>query len=208
MASRQRKYNSKSRPIGTRRIKVLFLISVEGAVTEQQYFKKFNDDNSIIKIACINNNSRSSPKDVLNELKKKLKKTELRKGDEAWLVIDKDQWSDGQLTELYKWTEEKSNYYFALSNPNFEYWLLLHFEDPSGHKTARECKEKLKRYLPNYNKSIPISRFTEDRIRAAVKRAEQQDVPQCKDWPKNPGTTVYRLINHIHEARAKHLNGS
>jgi len=208
MASRQRKYNSKSRPIGTRRIKVLFLISVEGAVTEQQYFKMFNDDNSIITIECINNNSRSSPKDVLSELKKKLNKTELRKGDEAWLVVDKDQWPDGHLNELFKWTEEKSNYYFALSNPNFEYWLLLHFEDPSGHKTAKACTEKLKRYLPNYNKSIPISRFTEDRIRAAVKRAEQQDVPQCKDWPKNSGTTVYRLINHIYEARAKHLNGS
>lgn len=205
MAPRQRKYNS--RPLGTRRIKALFLISVEGAVTEQQYFNKFNDDNSIIQIECINNNNRSSPKSVLSEIKKKLTKTELRKEDEAWLVVDKDQWSDVQLNELYIWSEEKANYYFALSNPNFEYWLLLHFEDPSGHKTARACKERLNKHLGDYDKKIPYGQFTEDRIHIAVKRAEQQDSPQCKDWPKNTGTTVYRLIKHIYEARAKHLAG-
>lgn len=183
-----------------RRIKVLFLISVEGAVTEKQYFNMFNDDNSIIQIECINNN-RSSPNDVLSELKKKLTKSELRKGDEAWLVVDKDQWNDEQLNELFVWTEGKPNYYFALSNPNFEYWLLLHFEDLSGHKTAKVCMERLRRHLPNYDKSISVGKFTEDRIKAAVKRAEQQDRPQCKDWPRKTGTTIYRLIQHIDEAR-------
>ncbi len=208
MASRQRKYNSKSRPIGTRRIKVLFLISVEGAVTEQQYFNMFSGDNPIIRIACISNKYRNSPKDVLSEIKKKLTKTDLRKEDEAWLVVDKDQWTDEQLNSLYKWSEEKPNYYFALSNPNFEYWLLLHFEDPSGHKPAKVCKERLNKHLGNYDKKISCGQFPEESIRLAVKRAEQQDVPQCKDWPKDTGTTVYRLINHIYEARAKHLKGS
>jgi hypothetical protein len=204
MAPRPRKYQ---RPLGTRRQKVLFLISVEGAVTEQQYFNMFNDQSSIIQIECISNKYRNSPKDVLSEIKKKLTKTDLRKEDEAWLVVDKDQWTDEQLNALYKWSEEKPNYYFALSNPNFEYWLLLHFEDLSGHKTAKVCKERLNKHLGDYNKRISCGQFTEERISLAVKRAEQQDCPQCKDWPKNTGTTVYRLINNIYEAKAKHRNG-
>lgn len=60
MAPKQRKYNRKSRPIGTRRIKVLFLVSVEGAITEKQYFNMFNDDTSIIQIECINSNHSST----------------------------------------------------------------------------------------------------------------------------------------------------
>jgi len=68
--------------------------------------------------------------------------------------------------------------------------------------------ERLKKHLGDYDKSISRGRFPEEHIRLAVKRAEQQDCPQCKEWPKNTGTTVYRLINHIYKAREKHLAGS
>ena len=56
----------------------------------------------------------------------------LKPSDEAWLVVDKDQWTDEQLTQLHQWSLQQENYGFALSNPKFEYWLLLHFEDGTG----------------------------------------------------------------------------
>ena len=64
---------------------------------------------------------------------------------EAWLVVDKDQWTDDQLIKLLEWSQKADNYGFALSNPKFEYWLLLHFEDASGVKNSRDCVEH-KRY--------------------------------------------------------------
>lgn len=52
----------------------------------------------------------------------------LKSSDEAWLVVDKDQWTEEQLRQLHQWSLQQANYGFALSNPKFEYWLLLHFE--------------------------------------------------------------------------------
>jgi hypothetical protein len=60
---------------------------------------------------------------------KYLKEQRLLKTDEAWLAVDKDIWIDSQLQELHQWPQEAQNHGFALSNPSFEYWLLLHFED-------------------------------------------------------------------------------
>jgi len=39
--------------------------------------------------------------------------------------------------------------------------------------------------------------MTTERIRNAIKRAEQKDKPLCSDWPKSTGTTVYRLVKKI-----------
>ena len=67
----------------------------------------------------------------------------LKKSDEAWLVVDKDQWTDEQLSQLHQWSLKAKNYGFALSNPKFEFWLLLHFEDGSGVSSSQICSQKL-----------------------------------------------------------------
>jgi hypothetical protein len=121
----------------------------------------------------------------------------LRKSDEAWLVVDKDNWTDGQLSELHAWSTKKKNYGFALSNPKFEYWLLLHFENGAGVSSSRDCSERLKRYLPDYDKGIDTRNITESMLDDAIRRARSRDTPPCADWPRNVGTTVYRLIEKI-----------
>jgi hypothetical protein len=73
-----------------------------------------------------------------------LRQESLKKSDEAWLVVDKDQWSNEQLEQLLRWAQGSDNYGFALSNPKFEYWLLLHFEDGEGISSSRACLERLK----------------------------------------------------------------
>lgn len=86
----------------------------------------------------------------------------------------------------------------ALSNPKFEYWLLLHFEDGDGIASPRDCSERLKRRLPGYEKGIDARKITRDRIDVAIRRARQRDNPPCADWPHVlGGTTVYRLVENI-----------
>ena len=82
-------------------------------------------------IHCVTSNKNSAPHSVLTRMKKYLESNvnKLSKNDQAWLVIDKDCWSDEQLDKLLQWTKEKKNHHLAVSNPNFEYWLLLHFEN-------------------------------------------------------------------------------
>lgn len=131
-------------------------------------------------------------------MKEHIKQEGLKTSDEAWLIVDKDQWSDGDLDQLHAWAQGRENYGFALSNPQFEYWLLLHFEDGHDITSGQECITRLKRYLPDYDKGIEGRKVSMAQIEAAVRRAEQRDNPPCEDWPRRPGsTTVYRLVRKL-----------
>lgn len=85
-----------------------------------------------------------------------------------------------------------------LSNPKFEYWILLHFEEGTNISSSRECSDRLKRWLPDYDKGIKPRGFTIQMISSAVRRAKIRDNPPCPDWPRTgSGTTVYRLVEKL-----------
>jgi hypothetical protein len=113
------------------------------------------------------------------------------------IVVDKDDWTEDQLMELLKWVKKSKNYGFALSNPNFEYWLLLHFEDGKGIANSQECLTRLKRHSPNYKKDIDCKKITLELIIKAITRAKQRDVNRSNDLPQVWNKTVYTLIKKI-----------
>lgn len=185
------------RPVGTRLYRKLFIIAAEGTKTEPQYFKMFNNRESVVQVTCLRSRG-SAPPNILKQMKKSLKNKSLKKSDEAWIVVDKDKWTEDQLQELYSWSQNKQNYGFALSNPKFEYWLLLHFEDGKRIRHAKHCSDRLKKHVPNYQKEIYQRKFTPESIKQAVKRAKKRDWPPCQDWPRKLGqTTVYRLVKKL-----------
>jgi len=187
-----------------RRYRKMFLLAVEGSKTEPQYFAIFNNQNSVIRIKCLKNKHDSAPLQVLDRMKTQLKKEELKRTDEAWLVVDKDQWTDDQLSQLHQWAQEADNYGFALSNPKFEFWLLLHFEDGKGVNTSQICSQKLSSYIPGYDKGIDARKISEEMVYDAIRRAKQRDTPPCSDWPQVTGTTVYKLVENILASHHKH----
>lgn len=197
MPPRRRQFQ---RPLGERRYRKLFVIAAEGVKTEPQYFSLFTDQKSVIRVNCLKGKHDSSPLQVLKRMEVYLKKQDIKNTDQAWLVVDKDQWTDEQLSQLHEWSQKKKNYYFALSNPKFEYWLLLHFEDGAGVASSRDCSARLKRYLPDYDKGIDIRKISKDMIDNAISRAMARDNPPCEDWPKSIGTTVYKLVQNILES--------
>jgi uncharacterized protein YpiB (UPF0302 family) len=82
----------------------LFVIAVEGAKTEPQYFATLNNQQSVIRVNCLKGKHDSSPPQVLRRMEDHLKREALKKSDEAWLVVDKDQWTDGQLAQFNGWS--------------------------------------------------------------------------------------------------------
>ncbi|MBN2063610.1 MAG: RloB domain-containing protein [Sedimentisphaerales bacterium] len=168
----------------------LFLLSVEGYKTEPQYFAMFNDMTTTISIRILKDINHNSPRHVLDRVKKELKRTGLKKDDQAWLVVDKDQWPEQQLYELYQWSSQSDAYGLAVTNPKFELWLLWHFEDTTDLK-------KLKKYLPDYDKGIEARKLDRNKILKAVNIASRRDNPPSKDWPRKSGSTVYRLVNEL-----------
>jgi hypothetical protein len=194
MSRGRRRFN---RPTGTRRIRKLILIATEGRVTEPGYFtllNQMNPENLTVKCIC---GKKSTPNHVLKRIVEVLESERLKRDDEAWIVVDKDDWSDEELQRLVDWSARRTNYHLAVSNPMFEYWLLLHFEDGSGVSTANQCYDRLKRYLTTYRKHIRSNDITRDQVDDAIRRAEARDRPPTSDWPRNLGTTVYRLAKSI-----------
>lgn len=198
MPPKRRKFR---RPLGERRYRKIFVLAVEGSKTEPQYFAIFNDQNSVIRVNCLKSRHDSAPPQVLARMEKYLRKEGLKNSDEAWLVVDKDQWTDEQLSQLHQWSQQADNYGFALSNPKFEFWLLLHFEDGRGVSNSQICSQKLERYLPDYDKGINV-RISDTMIANAIRRARQRDNPPCDDWLRTTGTTVYKLVESILESHS------
>lgn len=161
MSPKRRRFK---RPQGERRYRKLFVIAVEGDKTEPQYFAMFNSKESVMLVKCLKSHHNSSPSHVLSRMEDYLKKEGLKPSDEAWLVVDKDQWTNDQLNQLFTWSKTRENYGFALSNPKFEYWILLHFEDGKGIKTSQDCSNRLKRHLPNYDKGIDTRKISRENL--------------------------------------------
>ena len=186
--------NGLKRQMANRNYRRLFLISCEGSVTEPMYFRRFNS--STIHVECLYENGKSSPAQVLSRLKSKADKTRLQTGDQLWAVMDRDDWPAAELDKVAAWASEPSRIRrgFALSNPKFEYWLLLHFEDGAVHTTARACVDALRVYLPTYDKHLDNSCITPEMIHLAITRAGDVTAP----WPTEPGhTTVPKLVNEL-----------
>lgn len=191
------KRRSLKRPLGERRYKKLFIIATEGAKTEPQYFSNFNHQNSMLRIICLKGKNRSSPLQVLKRIKDYIKEESLYPSDEAWIVIDKDSWLEEHLAVLFEWSKKSEKYGLAISNPKFEYWLLLHFEDGYGVSNGKECTARLKKYLPEYDKSFDSKIINKIMLDKAIDRAKKNDTPSCEKWPLKTGSTVYRLIQRI-----------
>ncbi len=125
----------------------VIIISCEGTNTEPEYFETIKEklkDNisSLIEIELVPKPSTASePKDVLDNLQAFVEKYDFNKGhDSLWLVCDREKVIDRKtgkkgLLEVLPLCKEKG-YSIALSNPLFEFWLLLHVADITTYNTT------------------------------------------------------------------------
>lgn len=197
-----RKRRKFKRPPGKRRYRKMFVLATEGSKTESQYFEIFEDRNLVVHIEFLKKKGDSAPTQVLDRMRNYLKRKGLKDSDEAWLVVDKDQWTHDQLLQLHEWAQEADNHGLALSNPKFEFWLLLHFENGDGVSNSKICSRKLERHMPGCEKGIDVRKISDHMIEKAVERAKNRDKPACRDWPRTTGTTVYRLVENILKSRS------
>ena len=150
----------RSRPTGTRQTRKRFIIACEGAKTERSYLRQLCDKLFSDKIFLEFPPCKSSAGSVLQGMKKRLKSKDRDDGDQAWLVVDVDQNPESVLKELYQWPNQETGYGLALSNPCFEYWLLLHFDEGKSINTPSRCKEELQKHYSDYDKAdLQIHRF-------------------------------------------------
>ena len=148
------------------RQKKVFVIAAEGEVTEPQYFQKLNSMSNTSTFFVVENlGNGSDPRHVLGRMKKYLKQNPLDKEDEAWIVVDQDDWPADALQEIQKWANE-TNRFYAISIRKFEDWLRLHV---TGDRSA---ERKYRDFLTGKNKHIPDDFVTKARVLHAISQAK------------------------------------
>ena len=194
----------------------VFVVACEGKKTERNYFKRLAADIDNVTVRFVPARSGRTPSQLVQDMRNHLgdygqdylcKDSKPRAFeldfDEAWIVFDKDEWKDYQLQEVYDWSKSDRKFDFAMSNPKFEYWLTLHFEDGKSEeaKGIRSCVRHLtKHHIPKYSKSssLPEKMFKNSNLENAINRARSHDNSKDDKWPCHQGcTTVYRLVENI-----------
>jgi hypothetical protein len=202
-------------PAEIREYRKLYVIAVEGDRTETQYFQSFGNDldSAVAKIKVIPPESKSAPQHVLRNIQDYLESPSVEGTAECWMVIDRDQWPTDMLNGIVKECRE-NEVNLCVSNPAFEFWLLLHFEKGQGiepaekdssNRSAKECEKRLrdKRYLPGYHKKLTSNHWQvlREKLNKAISHAKELDSPPCKDYPRQrTGSTVYRLAEKLASA--------
>lgn len=177
-------------------------IVAEGSVTEPRYFKHYRTllgDQQRVAIKSISSGYKGAPY-YLAKTVNRIIGEDNNTPKLIWIVADQDQWSTNQLQKLTDLSIKHKDVHIAISNPSFELWLLLHYEDGQSLKSNTDLGERLKKYLGENYKTLVGFRPTMDYIQQAISRAETTDVPQCTNHHVRFGiTTVYRVIKSVED---------
>jgi hypothetical protein len=90
--------------------------------------------------------------------------------------------------------------HLAISNPCFELWVLLHFQDQRSHQGRAWIQTACRRHLPDFVKEVPYDQINPryndalDRASALANWQGQQGRPDG-----NPSTGVHNLTERIVE---------
>jgi RloB-like protein len=180
------------------------LIICEGRVTEAGYFKDLRRAfrNPLVEVEI--DDQKGVPKTLVEraavrkkaaERDAKSQRDEFLSYDEVWCVFDVDE--HPHLSDARQQARD-NGIDLAISNPCFELWALLHFQDHSAFVERKRLRGMLKRHLPKYDKALPFKLLRPGYLQA-VQRATDLDRrrEEAKDVGGNPSTGVYRLPEKI-----------
>lgn len=195
----------------------IIVLAFEGNDTEEIYFEEFKSselfDDSLIFLHLLKrpkSDTNSAPNHVFKKLKREAKdEYNFKDTDELWMIIDTDRWKN--IPDIISECKKQSNMFVAVSNPCFEFWLLLHIKDIKEYseneldlilKNAKVnsrknyVETKITEILGSYNKSNPKPELFIPNIDFAIEQARQLD--ENKDeYPSKLGSHVYKVIEKL-----------
>ena len=229
------------RPVRPATSKIIFL-SCEGSVTEEEYIEVLSRIYDGVKgrvqlISVAEDEVHTFPKrrtreqnqvlgkskpwqlvERINKFKEEKEATyEFSKfpEDEFWIVSDVDDNWDNHRTEFENALQEcdEKGYKYAISNPFFEIWLLLHHDDvneedrkyavtethpyeATDHFKVR-LEEKGAPLIGNDKKQLRKEDYTDEKVRLAVKRAKELVEGKDEKIPSDYGTYVDQIVEEI-----------
>jgi hypothetical protein len=127
------------------------LIVCEGQKTEPQYFKGIRQHKRLrtLQVTIVDASGRTNPIGIINRAIAERQTIQTDKGwetnDSVWAVFDGDEHrhQDPQnwQTAIAKAKTQKIN--LAITNPSFEFWYLIHFQDAFSQMNADTALKQL-----------------------------------------------------------------
>jgi hypothetical protein len=191
--------------------KPLVLISCEGKKTEPEYINGLRKTKRInkqrIRVLGAKECGGTDPRTIVKcakNSKKKIIKEERLEYDSVWCVFDRD--DHHNAWEAMK--EARDNgFKVAFSNPSFELWYLLHFQDQTAHIERWDvCKKlDLPECIQGYEKRMKdLFSNLEGRLPNAITRAQKLRKMHKNNYNKptyNPSTSVDELVSFLLELK-------
>lgn len=207
-----------------------YFIIVEGSNTEIDYFngvESYRRELGISELVRViplereyENANDSHPKHLLNAALMKTGRIEAPEGyelleydkeDEIWLIFDRDpqNFSKEQFYEVYNRCN-KEQFHIGLTNPNFEFWLLLHLPNVKQYdrqellinkkisQRKRYIDKELSDRLNGYNKKKLCFDKFKDKIDIAVEQEKffkQNELEILEDLGSNIGKLIDKMKN-------------
>ena len=182
-----------------------FLIVCEGKVTEPVYFGDIRRmERGIIELEIV---PGGVPKTVVEravDMKKQSERDAKRRQDEnlrydsVWCVFDID---EHPFVPEAKQQAQANAINIAVSNPCFELWFLLHFQDQSAHIEGHTVQHLCRQHMPGYQKTPPCDLLRPHQVEATERAIQLENWQESRENAGgNPSTGVHRLIQQIHEA--------
>ena len=195
----------------------IIVLAFEGNDTEEIYFDEFKSsdifDDALVFLHLLKRpktDTNSAPNHVFKKLKKEAKdEYNFKDSDELWMIIDTDRWKN--IPDIISECKKQSNMFVAVSNPCFEFWLLLHIKNLAEYeeneldlilKKAKVSSKrnyvdsKIKEILGSYNKSNPKPELFLPTVDFAIEQAKQLDENE-DEYPKKLGSHVYKVVEKL-----------
>lgn len=191
------------------------LIVCEGEKTEPHYLIALRDHLKLSQANIkIDPDSDSSPTSVVKYAKELIKQSERDPYDHVFCVIDRDRHADFDtaIAQISGYRNKNTKLHAIVSNPCFEYWILLHFTyttklfGTSGDSPCMDLiKNELRTYIPDYEKGDKtiMPPIIQSGLNMAVANAKKANATAQKNGTDTPTTQMVELIEYLKNLKAK-----
>lgn len=183
-----------------------FLIVCEGQVTEKCYFSDLRQlDRAPVQFEFI---AGAVPKTLVERAVARKRASEQAADrerdvnqlfDEIWVVCDVDE--HPRVADATQQARD-NGIRVAISNPCFELWALLHFQEQSSHIHRHSVQRLCRQYMPSYKKKLPchvLMTHYDKAYERAVHLGRWHE--RRGTLGANPSTNVHDLVQSIRNVR-------
>jgi hypothetical protein len=175
---------SRQRQSGRKLVKPAFFVFCEGE-TEEIYVKYLR---SLYRLPVEIDSKVAGNRITTQYIDNYKKQRTTHAKDKTFLIYDSD------VESVLKKLQEMKNVNLLCSNPCFELWYLLHYENQTAKLTSEECVSKLKHSVTQYKKGS-----LDEKMKKKLYENKTDAISRAKALNEfnNPYTSIYKFVEEL-----------